>query len=184
LGSKTATPVISPPAGSYGYAINISITDATPGATIRYTTDGTDPMTSSIAKVYTAPFLLETSATVKAIASAPNFTNSQLASSVYIIGGTPAVLTMPAISVTASGGTLRALVNGHNLAGQVWFVYGTSSSALTSSTPTQTLNPALNGATFQAPLAALSANTTYYYQPIVTTAGGTSSGAILSFMTP
>ncbi|HTX76951.1 MAG TPA: IPT/TIG domain-containing protein [Terracidiphilus sp.] len=179
-----ATPVISPAAGSYGYEVNVSISEpsSTPGATIYYTTDGTTPTTSS--KVYKTSFLLGGPATVQAIAVAPNFTNSDTASSAFVIGGTPVVLAIPAASVTASGATLRAFVNGHDLAGQVWFLYGISSTALTLTTSTQTMAASTAGATFQAPLTGLSAGTTYYYQAVSTSPGGKSSSAILSFTTP
>lgn len=43
---EVATPVFSPPAGSTGPQ-DITMTCATPGATIHYTTDGTDPTESS-----------------------------------------------------------------------------------------------------------------------------------------
>ena len=43
LGVDTATPEFSPDAGAYGEAVNVVITCATPGATIRYTTDGSEP---------------------------------------------------------------------------------------------------------------------------------------------
>lgn len=179
---QVATPAITPAAGSYGSGIVVTITDATAGAAIYYTTDGTPPSLTS--NVYKTPFLLTASATVQAIAAAPNFSNSNPASSAYIVAGSPTVLILPATNITATGGTLPALVNGGGLGGTVSFAYGTSSTNLSSTTPAQTLSPSSSGVTFQAAITGLSSKTTYYYQAVVTTAGGTGTSAILSFTTP
>lgn len=48
-----AEPVFSPPGGTYGTAVQVTITSATEGAEIRYTTDGSEPTASS--DVYTTP---------------------------------------------------------------------------------------------------------------------------------
>jgi len=59
-------PVISPDGGTFAGSQEVTITCETEGASIYYTTDGTDPTASSTA--YTAAFTLTESATVKAIA--------------------------------------------------------------------------------------------------------------------
>jgi hypothetical protein len=179
---QAATPTINPTAGSFGAGLMISITDGTPGAVIYYTTNGTTPTTSSTQ--YKNPFLLASSATVQAIAVPSGYTQSLTASATYTIGGSAVVLALPAVNLTNSGATVQAFVNGQDLAGQVWFVFGISSTSLTSSTPTQTLGASTQRQQFKAALTGLSANTTYYFQAVATTAGGTSSGAILSFTTP
>ncbi len=48
LGNKVTTPIISPPSGTFPPTIYSTITCATPGVTIRYSTDGTDPTTLSM----------------------------------------------------------------------------------------------------------------------------------------
>lgn len=66
LGSPPiAAPVIAPPAGAYSPGPTVTIS-AYPAATIRYTTDGTTPNGSSA--VYSAPFVVSQTTTVKAIA--------------------------------------------------------------------------------------------------------------------
>jgi hypothetical protein len=178
-----ATPVITPASGSYGAGQRTSISDVTPGATIYYTTNGTTPTTFSA--VYAAPFLLESATdTVEAIATAPGYTQSDVASTAYIIGGSAMVLDDPAYGVTTTAAGLRTFVNGQNLAGQVWFTYGASPTALTNSTPPQALIVSTKAQTITAAVTGLAANTTYYFQAIVTTPGGTSMGAVLSFTTP
>jgi hypothetical protein len=67
--STTATPLISPSSGSYATSQVVTMTDATPGAVIYYTTDGTPPTTAS--NVYSAPFTLTGSATLQAMAQVP-----------------------------------------------------------------------------------------------------------------
>jgi hypothetical protein len=79
----TAKPIISPAAGKYSTAKTITITDATAGAIIHYTTDGTTPTAASTK--YTGAIKLSTSATVKAIAIAPLHAESAVASAVYDI---------------------------------------------------------------------------------------------------
>ena len=59
------TPTFTPVAGTYFVAQNVTIT-AEDGATIYYTTDGTDPTTSST--VYSTPIAVSQTTTVKAIA--------------------------------------------------------------------------------------------------------------------
>jgi alpha-tubulin suppressor-like RCC1 family protein len=40
---QAATPILSPPGGSFVGPVDVTLTTATPGATIHYTTDGSDP---------------------------------------------------------------------------------------------------------------------------------------------
>ena len=91
-----ATPAISPAAGSDPSPLTVTISDTTPGATIYYSTNGTTPTTSSTR--YTAPFQLNSSATVQAMAVASGYSNSAVASVAYTVGGTVA---SPAISPAA-----------------------------------------------------------------------------------
>lgn len=61
-----ATPVFTPAAGYYEAAQNVTITCATEGATIYYTTDGTVPTNESTQ--YTEPIAVSQNTTIKAIA--------------------------------------------------------------------------------------------------------------------
>ena len=78
-----ATPVFSPVAGTYTSAQSVKITDATSGATIYYTTNGTTPTTSSTK--YTKAIPVSTTETIKAIAVATGHANSTVASAPYTI---------------------------------------------------------------------------------------------------
>ena len=78
-----ASPTISPAGGVYNSAQTVTLADATPGAFIYYTLDGSTPTTSSA--VYTAPLTINTSAIVSAITAAGGYTTSPVASATYSI---------------------------------------------------------------------------------------------------
>ncbi len=84
-----AAPQLTPAAGTYTSAQTVTITDATPGAAIHYTTDGSAPTTSS--PQYTAPIAVPSTMTIQAIAVAAGFTNSAATAATYTI--TPHVAT-------------------------------------------------------------------------------------------
>ena len=65
-GSSVATPTFSPAAGTYTSAQSVTISCATAGSTIYYTTDGTTPTSSST--VYSSAVSISSSCTLKAIA--------------------------------------------------------------------------------------------------------------------
>lgn len=73
-------PVITPNGGTFSNSCEVSIT-AQEGATIFYTTDGTDPTADS--NKYTAPFTITEDATVKAIAIKENCRDSKIASAKF-----------------------------------------------------------------------------------------------------
>ena len=91
-----STPTFSPAAGAYTSAQSVTISDATSGATIYYTTNGTTPTTAST--VYAGPITVSSTETLEAIAVATGDTNSAVASVTYTI--TPTVST-PAFSPAA-----------------------------------------------------------------------------------
>jgi hypothetical protein len=83
-GSTTQPPTFSVPAGTYAQAETVSITDATPGASIYYTTDGSTPSVNST--LYAGPVTITTNETLQAIAIAAGLTNSAVTSASYVIG--------------------------------------------------------------------------------------------------
>lgn len=76
-----ATPVFSFPSGQYFGSINVEITCSTAGASIYYTTDGSDPDESST--LYTEPLTISTTTTLKARAYADGFDPSNIAQANY-----------------------------------------------------------------------------------------------------
>lgn len=84
---QVAAPTFTPAAGEYTEAQNVTIACATEGASIYYTTDGSDPNTSSTP--YTAAIAVNATTTIKAIAVKADMTNSEIATAAYTIN-TPA----------------------------------------------------------------------------------------------
>ena len=95
--STAATPTFSVAAGTYAAAQTVSIADATTGATIYYTINGSTPTTSSTK--YTGAITVSASETIEAIAAASNYSNSAVASATYTI--TAAATATPTFSVAA-----------------------------------------------------------------------------------
>jgi len=83
ISMTAAPPVFSIPPGTYLQAQNVAITDATPGAVIRYTTDGSAPTLSS--PQYTGPVTVASTLTLTAIAIAPGYINCGESSAAYNI---------------------------------------------------------------------------------------------------
>lgn len=87
------TPTLSPTPGTYAAAQSVTLSDATSGATIYYTTDGTTPTTASTK--YTGPIAVAADTTIEAIATASGYNTSSPASGNYLISG-------PSVSVVLS----------------------------------------------------------------------------------
>lgn len=77
------TPTFSPEEGTYYTAQSVSITCATDGATIHYTTNGDTPDENSA--VYNTPITVDETMTIKAIAVKSGMTNSEVAEATYTI---------------------------------------------------------------------------------------------------
>jgi hypothetical protein len=80
--SAVATPAITPNGGTFRRSLAVTISTATPGATIYYTTNGSAPTTSSL--VYSGPLTITGNVTVKAIAVKSGMSNSAIASAKFI----------------------------------------------------------------------------------------------------
>lgn len=76
-------PVFSKQRGFYTTAQSVAITCATPGTTIRYTTDGSLP-TDTFGTIYSAPLSLTNTTVLRAIAYAPGYVSSRAETSTYI----------------------------------------------------------------------------------------------------
>jgi hypothetical protein len=96
--AAAAAPTFTPNGGTFTNAVSVTISSATTGSTIYYTTDGSTPSRSS--SVYSAPLKINTATTLKAFAVKIGNSDSSVASATF----TPAT----AVATTAfspNGGT-------------------------------------------------------------------------------
>jgi regulation of enolase protein 1 (concanavalin A-like superfamily) len=114
-------PTFNPPAGTYSSAQAVTISSATPGATIRYTVDGTAP-TATNGSTYSSPVNIAANTTLRAYALKSGMTDSAGAAAVYAVrvadpaftpaAGTYNTAQAVAISTATSGATVRYTVDG------------------------------------------------------------------------
>lgn len=83
LPTIVSTPVITPNGGVFPKPIPVTLATATPGAVIRYTTDGREP--SGESPQYSSPFTVASTATVKAKAFKVGLAASGLATATVVI---------------------------------------------------------------------------------------------------
>ena len=120
--SIVAEPFFTPVAGTYNQAQTVTISCATSGATIRYTTNGTTP-SSTLGTVYSSPVAVgATGTTLQAIAYLTGLSNSPVDSGVFNLqcatptfspaAGWYASAQTVSISTTTSGATIRYTTDG------------------------------------------------------------------------
>jgi len=83
--NRVAAPTASPAPGTYNAVQSVSLSCATPGASIYYTTDGSDPTNSETRMLYSEPVYVATTAAIKALAVKSNLTDSEVKTFSYVI---------------------------------------------------------------------------------------------------
>ncbi len=78
---KIVATVFNPIPGTFSTPQSVTITTTTPGTTIHYTTDGSDPTVNSSS--YSAPVLISVNSTLKAVAMKSGWTSSNITSGLY-----------------------------------------------------------------------------------------------------
>jgi hypothetical protein len=132
INSVLPTPTFSVATGTYTTAQSVTISDATAGATIYYTTNGTGPTTSS-AK-YTSPISVSSTQTIKAIAVKEGMVTSAEGHASYTFStATAAVIAKPTFSVTAGTYSTAQSVAIHDATAGVTIYYTTNGSGPTTS---------------------------------------------------
>src|SRR5579859_5349176 len=121
---QVAAPIFNPGGGSYSAAQSVTISTATSGASIRYTTDGSTP-SETAGTLYSGPVSIGSTATLKAIAYESGMTDSSVSSATYTInlpqvaaptfnpvGGSYSAAQSVTISTTTSGASIRYTTDG------------------------------------------------------------------------
>ena len=119
-----ATPTFSPVGGTYGNTQMVTISCATEGATIYYTTDNSDPVapTGVTGTQYTQPLTISETTTVKAIAIKDGMNNSSIATASYTIQQIASITTINGIwDAAAQAGTTATPVS---VTFNDWYVTG------------------------------------------------------------
>src|SRR2546425_11666715 len=80
---RVTAPTFSPASGTYVGSATVTLSDATSGATIHYTSDGSTPTASS--PVYTGAITVTQTTTIRAMAEASGMADSFVASATYTI---------------------------------------------------------------------------------------------------
>ena len=99
---QVATPTFNPAAGEVTSGTEVTISSATDGATIYYTTDGNDPTTSS---TQGTSVTITATTTIKAIAVKEGMANSEIATAQYTIAGATDYSVIETSNVTLTAGT-------------------------------------------------------------------------------
>ena len=181
ISPPAATPAFSVPTGIYASAQNVTISDATAGATIYYTTNGTTPTTSST--VYSSAISVGTSQTLNAVAIATAHTMSAVGSATYTIKPPAAT---PTFSVaTGTYTSAQSVTISDTTAGATIYYTTNGTTPTTSSTvysgaiavsATETLNAIAIATGFSSSAVASAAYTINVNQaatPVLSPAGGT-----------
>jgi len=124
IGDVVATPTFSPVAGTYATDQTVTIATTTAGASIRYTTDGSNP-SETAGTLYSGPIAVNAATTLKAIAYLSGVPDSSIAVGVFTIppvamptfspiAGTYATVQTVTIATTMAGASIRYTTNGSN----------------------------------------------------------------------
>jgi hypothetical protein len=114
---RAAPVTFTPPGGSSADTISVALASPSPGAVITYTTDGSDPATSTTAQTYTGPVVVAVNETISARCTAPGYAQSDETQSSYAIqvapptfSPVPGSYTQP-VSVLLTSATSGAVVH-------------------------------------------------------------------------
>ena len=176
----TAAPTFSPIPATYPAPVTVTLSDATGGATLYYTTNGSTPTTSST-KYTPAGIKVSATETINALAVAPGYSPSAVSLWRGVIATAPTVTTKAATAVSTPNATLNGTVTANSEPTQYWFAYGTSKASLTATTAQQGPLTGTTATPVSATLSGLKSKTTYYFQLVAANLAGKTSSTVLSF---
>lgn len=121
---KTATPTFTAVPGNVIVAQTVGIESATSGASIYYTTDGTNPNNTGNGTLYSTPISVSSTTTVKAIAYATGYDPSSISTATYTFP--TEIPTVAALRTSPTSGfyklTAEAILTFQSVAGKVKFI--------------------------------------------------------------
>ena len=181
--STPTAPAISPDGGTFTATQSVTIGNIPDGDTAFYTTDGSDPTTSSSAVSYSGAFDVDQSETIEAAVHDAATGWSAVASADFTINNdsAPTVQTDDATSLAADSATLNGDItdSGSDAITGYGFSYSTDEENWTD------VNVGTDdySGSFSYDLAGLTVGTTYYYKAYATNSVDTVYGDIISFET-
>jgi alpha-tubulin suppressor-like RCC1 family protein len=116
---KVATPVFAPGAGSYSTPQDVTVTTSTPGATVTYTTDGSDPTESDPTLGPGQTVHVDQSLTLRARAWKTGATPSDVVAAEYTIGAQTGAIAAGSSHSLALTGSRELWAWGANWSGQL-----------------------------------------------------------------
>jgi hypothetical protein len=127
--TQAAAPTFSPGGGTYTSSQSVTITSATSGALIRYTTDGSTPSETAGTLYSGTAVSIGSTTTLNAIAYETGFTDSAVTSGTYTIstggGSTPITLEAEDLSPVGTGATVSISDDANASGGVVEFLNST-----------------------------------------------------------
>lgn len=99
--NQVFAPAFDAPPGTYLTGQTVALTSATPGAAIRYTTDGTNP-SDTAGTLYSTPIAVDNTVTLKAVAYKAGLVNSTVETATYIIDNGPPNTKLTIVAVSES----------------------------------------------------------------------------------
>lgn len=118
--TQTAAPGFNPGGGTYTSPQTVSMSSATSGASIRYTTDGSTP-SETAGTLYSGPITIATTTTLKAIAYKSGLTDSSVTSATYTINTTSQTVSFEAENLTYTpNGATASVQNDTNSSNGHW----------------------------------------------------------------
>ncbi len=143
-GSVVAAPVFSVPGGTYSTAQSVTLSTATSGASIRYTTDGSNPSETAGTLYNNTAIAINSTTTLKAIAYLTGMTDSAISSATYTLmasapafsvpGGTYSTAQSVTLSTATSGASIRYTTDGSNPSETARTLYNNTAIAINSTT--------------------------------------------------
>ncbi len=141
--NTVAAPTYNPPGARYTGGQSVALASTTSGASIRYTTDGSTP-TSTTGTLYAAPVSIPATATLKAIAYKSGMTDSAVTSATYTVGpaaprfspgaGSYTSAQNVTITTTSGGASIRYTTDGSTPSATVGTVYSSPVSIASTAT--------------------------------------------------